>query len=212
MSCWALVALKTTAVAKGRLAETLSLEERSRLVGRMFEQVLAALREARQIDGIAVVTGEPLAVVDVWRIDDPGGGLNAALTHGAAELASRGATELLVLHADLPLVRAEDIDAVVTAGRKLGLALAPDKLGQGSNALFVPLPLSFPFRFGIGSFALHLAEATRLGLEVARVERPRLACDIDEPADLVSLLAAAETGYEFLEAAVRRLRAGQEVG
>lgn len=207
MSCWALIALKSSATAKGRLAETLTIAERSQLVNRMLQQVLNALRTAHLIDGIAVVTAETLAEAGILRIADPGGGLNAALTHGAAELSTRGVREVLILHADLPLLNSLDVDAMVSAGRASGsegCAIAPDKLGQGTNALFISLPLSFPLRFGAGSFALHRTEMERAGQNMTCVERPGLACDIDEPHDLIRLLAEHKAEYGFLEDAVKR--------
>ncbi len=204
MSCWALVALKAPATAKGRLAETLNAAERNLLVGLMFDNVLRALRAARGIAGIAVVTAEPLDAEGVTVLADPGRGLNEALEHGARELAARGVTALLVLHADLPLATGAEIDRVVAAGRAQGLAIAPDKLGQGTNALYVGLPPPFPFRFGPGSCQRHLGEAAQRNLAVARVESPGLAFDVDEPQDLERLLAADGEPYGFLRAALQR--------
>lgn len=207
MSCWALIALKSSATAKGRLAEMLTAEERSQLVERMFQQVLKALRTAHLIDGIAVVTAETLTELDLLHIADLGGGLNAALTHGAAELSARGVCEVLILHADLPLLQSSDVDALISAGRAIGsggCAIAPDKLGQGTNALFVSLPLSFSLRFGVGSFALHRAEMEQANLIMSRVDRPGLACDIDEPQDLLRLFSEHKAEYGFLEDAVKR--------
>lgn len=204
MSCWALVALKAPAAAKGRLAETLNAAERSRLVALMFDKVLHALRAAQSIAGIAVVTADPLQAEGVTVIVDPGRGLNEALAHGARELAARGVDELLVLHADLPLATGAEIDRVVAAGRERGLAIAPDKLGQGTNALYVPLPAPFPFRFGADSCRLHLAEAARLGKPVAQLALPGLAFDVDEPQDLERLLVAEAERYGFLRAALKR--------
>lgn len=204
MSCWALVALKAPAAAKGRLAETLNAAERSQLVGLMFDKVLHALRAARSIAGIAVVTADPLQADGVTVIADPGHGLNEALAQGARELAARGVDELLVLHADLPLASGAEIDQVVAAGRASGLAIASDKLGQGTNALYVPLPVPFAFRFGPDSFHRHLAEAEALRRAVARVDAPGLAFDVDEPQDLERLLAADGERYGFLRAALKR--------
>lgn len=198
MTCWALVALKAPAAAKGRLAEFLSADARNRLVSLMFDNVLTALREAQSLAGIAIVTSEPLMAADVTVIDDPGRGLNEALAHGANWLAARGVNELLLLHADLPLVRGAEIDAVVAAGRERGLAIAPDKHGQGTNALYIPLPQPFAFRFGVNSFHLHLAEAAGLGRPMAEVHAPGLAFDVDEPQDIERLLAQGGEIYRFL--------------
>ena len=206
MSCWALVALKAPAAAKGRLAETLTAAERSRLVGLMFDNVLGALRQAQSIAGIAVVTAELLQAEGVTVLDDPGLGLNEALAHAAHELAARGVTELLVLHADLPLVIGAEIDQVVAAGRQTGLAIAPDKAGQGTNALYITLPQPFIFRFGADSCRRHLAEAAQQHKAMARVALPGLAFDVDEPQDLERLLAEDDERYGFLRQALQRGR------
>jgi 2-phospho-L-lactate guanylyltransferase len=203
MSCWALIALKAPAAAKGRLAEILDATGRSQLVAQMFSQVLEALQAARSIDGIAVVTAESLPQTGLVVLDDPGGGLNAALTHGARELAARGVDELLVLHADLPLLTAAQIDAFVAAGRETGLAIAPDKLGQGSNALYLPLPAPISFCFGHDSCRLHLAEAARIGRPITRQTMAGFAFDVDEPADLERLLAQEGERYGFLRQAMK---------
>ena len=195
MSCWALIALKTAASAKGRLSETLPAEQRIRLVHLMFEQVLDALRAARHIDGIAVVTTDPMNASDILCISDPGGGLNAALTQGAATLAERGVDEILLLHADLPLATPEEIDTLIQAGRTHGLALATDKLGQGTNALYAPLPLTLPLRFGIGSCQQHQNEATRQHRTIEKLTLPGLAFDIDEPQDLQRLSVISPQRY-----------------
>ena len=64
--------------------------------------------------------------------------------------------------------------------------IAPDRHGVGTNGLSLPLPAARGFRFAFGddSFALHQAEAARLGLIVEVIHSPTLAKDIDVPADL----------------------------
>ena len=45
-----------------------------------------------------------------------------------------------------------------------------------------------PLRFGADSYFPHLAAARACGVEPATVHLPRIALDIDEPADLVELM------------------------
>jgi 2-phospho-L-lactate guanylyltransferase (CobY/MobA/RfbA family) len=59
MSCWALVAVKAGPSRKARLAGRLTSPERDRLAELMLQDVLAALRGSRSLDGIAIVTAEP---------------------------------------------------------------------------------------------------------------------------------------------------------
>ncbi|MCK0508091.1 2-phospho-L-lactate guanylyltransferase [Aromatoleum anaerobium] len=192
MSCWALVPLKARRFGKSRLAGVLDDAERASLVQSMLERVLAALADAREIDRIAVVCCEPERVPPaILSLPDSGQGLNDALAAGASRLWARGADELLVIHADLPLVRAADIDCFVRCGRSQGMALAADRHGSGTNALFVAGVTDFSFQFGAHSLSRHLAAAHARGIAPALPELDSLAFDIDTPADLACLPPAA---------------------
>lgn len=204
MSCWALIALKAPSSAKGRLADILTLDERRLLVERMLAHVLAALQASPQIAGIAIVTNEPIRGDDILRIDDPGQGLNRALSHGAATLAARGVTRVVMLHADLPLLTAGDVAALLDAAGPQGQSIAPDKTGQGSNALCLPLPLPICLHFGADSQRRHQQAARQAGLRLPQVSTPGLALDIDERQDLERLIETAAPDWQFLASALQR--------
>lgn len=73
MTCWALVAVKARPARKARLAGHLSAPERDRLTEVMLQDVLAALRASRSVDGVAVVTAEPGRFdAQVLVLPDPG--------------------------------------------------------------------------------------------------------------------------------------------
>ena len=87
-------------------------------------------------------------------------GLNAAAVFAAAELAAAGRERALFLPADLPLIRSEDIEAVIEAhSRSATDVIVPSTDESGTNALFVELPPRFQFAFGPDSFNRHLANA-----------------------------------------------------
>lgn len=196
MSCWALVPVKRRGEGKRRLAGHLTAAQRVQLIRRMLAHTIEALRRAQDLDAIAFVSCERDTIPDEFPVlPDPGGGPNAALAAARAALAARGAIALVVVAADLPRLKGPDLDALITAGRRSGFALAPDAAGTGTNALYLPAGLPFEFHFGPGSRALHLAEARRLGLEAAIVERPGLAFDVDGPEDLDRLLSDEECRY-----------------
>ena len=188
--CWALVPVKTRGLCKSRLAGRLAADSRLTLVRAMLERALDALREAGLVDHIAVVSPERDTVPsDILVLSDPGGGLNPALEAGREALLQRGATELVVLPADLPFVTAADIDRLVEAGRRGGFALATDAAGTGTNALYVRPPVPFRFQFGPGSRFLHMDEATRVGLRAELQRIGGLEFDVDGPSDLGEMLA-----------------------
>jgi 2-phospho-L-lactate guanylyltransferase len=84
-----------------------------------------------------------------------------------------------VAHGDLPRARGL---ADLAGGE--GATLVPDRRRDGTNVAVVPAGAGFRFSYGPGSFARHVAEAERLGLPVRVVDDPRLAFDVDWPADL----------------------------
>jgi 2-phospho-L-lactate guanylyltransferase len=114
--------------------------------------------------------------------------LNVALRQ-AAEVAVRGgATELLILHADLVRITAGAIDEMVRAlPDGPAVVLAPDHRHKGTNALLMRPPLVIPFLFGPGSFAAHRRMAETLRVPLLVHDSPTLAEDLDTPDDLTLL-------------------------
>lgn len=200
MTCWALVPIKSRPQCKGRLSGLLAPSERIDIVRGMVAQVLEALRGARSIDQIAVVTPERDSLpADVLVLDDPGRGLNAALDSGRRELLARGPCELVVLHADLPLVTAADIELLVASGRRTGFAVAPDAACLGTNALFLAQPAEYRYHFGADSCRKHLEEGARLGLAAELVRTRGLEFDLDRGEDLAQLRAQGDARFVSLQ-------------
>lgn len=196
----AVVPVKRLDLAKGRLADLLTPAERRGLARAMLEDVLDALAATRALTHRFVVSDDPevgalAADRDVERIADPGTGLNDAVRRGAGVAAER-ATDLLVVHGDLPLARAADFDALLAAHETgAGVTLAPDHADDGTNCLTLrsgafAAPLqTFPFAFGRASFGAHVGAAGELGLTPTIVRRPGLARDVDRPEDVAAILA-----------------------
>jgi FO synthase len=187
MSCWSLTALKPRGQGKSRLAPGLAPEERGVLVKSMLTHVLGTLRATPEVDRVAVVGRDHDGLTaGIVRLEDSGGDLNEALTDAMRQAAAGGATRALIVHADLPRLRSEEVTALIEGSRACGIAVAPDHRGTGTNALCVPLPLPLKLEFGPGSFAKHLHQATALGFRPAVIRLPGLAFDLDELEDLRS--------------------------
>ena len=184
MTCWAIIPLRATPESKSRLAGVLDEAARGGLVEVMLARVLAAARGARNVDEVRLIGTAPSLPADVAVMADPGRGLNAAAA-AALAAADGKASRLILIHGDLPLVTARDIEllAAAPAGE---IAIAPDRHGTGTNAISLPLPAArgFSFAFGTDSFARHNAEAGRMGLGISEVHSPGLSRDVDEPDDL----------------------------
>ena len=129
MSIHAILPIKPLHDSKRRLAHLLSAEERAALIGRFLDNLLLTLSATPGIDRTLVVTGDPVVVrlarrrgADVL-LEPAADGLNAAAARGAAHAVAQGATAVLLLPADLPFARVEDIEAM----------LRPLKQGPGSR-------------------------------------------------------------------------------
>jgi 2-phospho-L-lactate guanylyltransferase len=112
-------------------------------------------------------------------------GLNAGLEQARREALADGIDTLVVLHGDLPNLATDDVAALLDAvPPRAGVAIAPDRGGSGTNGLAMRPPDAIAFRFGIGSFAAHCAEAQAADVPLFEVHRAGLAFDLDTPADL----------------------------
>jgi 2-phospho-L-lactate guanylyltransferase len=175
----AIVPMKATGLAKSRLAGVLDRAGRDSLARQMLEHVLATLREAG------------LAQVQVANADQAAGDhLNADVAAAARRAQATGASEILLVMADLPYLAASDIAAMIDAGRTTAVVIAEAKDG-GTNALLLrpPTVLQFAFATGRPSAQFHADHARSVGIEPAIVRRPGLARDIDTPDDLAALVS-----------------------
>ncbi|MDQ3931226.1 MAG: NTP transferase domain-containing protein, partial [Actinomycetota bacterium] len=112
-----------------------------------------------------------------------GGGLDAAV--GAASRHFAATAALLVVAADLPRLRPDDVTAVLE--RREPVVIAPTSDG-GTAALLRRPPRAIPSAYGPGSGERHRALATAAGLAVATVDRAGLRHDVDTWDDLRALV------------------------
>jgi 2-phospho-L-lactate/phosphoenolpyruvate guanylyltransferase len=207
---FAVIPIKRFEHGKTRLGELLGAAERAELAQRMFEHVLAASLGCAALSGVLVVSDSP-EIAQLARergaqaLSDPpaesGVEPRARLAHvvdaALEHLRGQDAGAALVLMADLPLLRSSDLDQLLAALEHNELVVAPDGRGQCTNALGLRLPATVLFHNAFGSehsLALHEARARALGLSLRREPNPRLALDIDLPADLDALARSREDG------------------
>jgi 2-phospho-L-lactate guanylyltransferase len=197
---WALVPFKRLDRAKRRLAPLLAEEERGRLSLAMAADVLAALAEVEDIGRILLVSSEPEAGsllargnFDVF-YSAQSEGMNRELEQAAAHASSQGAQRVLIVHGDLPYLTAQSIRKFLAAAPADGMQAAACKLGTGTNILLTPVPLRIPLVFGRHSLRRFLQLAEGAGQRLDVVRDPRLAADVDDPADFERLRAPARGG------------------
>ena len=206
-----IVPVKGLDAAKSRLAGVLPHAQRQGLVLAMLSDVLAALGAAgldnvdvlspdRRVLAFAAACGaRPLQQLN------PGRTLAQAVDDVAASI---DVDALLVLHADLPRVTADELTALLAcdgedqthAGGGREVILAPDHAGQGTNALLRRPARAIPALFGPDSKINHMNAARLAGVRCVVRTLPGLAHDLDTPVDLAHFRACiGETHtHEFL--------------
>ncbi len=194
---WAIVPAKMLEQAKTRLASVLSPEERRELCLAMLRDVLSALHSAEHLVGIAVVTADA-AIAETARalgaevVTEQTIGQNAAIEAGVAYCRERGASEVLVVSADLPLLCPATVEQILAQARQSEqnhlVLLAPSRDGTGTNAMLQRPPGVIPFLFGVNSLQQHQQAAAERGVRTALAQAEGLAFDVDLSADLIDLL------------------------
>jgi 2-phospho-L-lactate guanylyltransferase len=217
----ALLPVRGLTDGKERLGMALDAEERETLVLGMLRHVLGVLADWPVAQRTHVISGDDailaLAVaggVDVVR-DDAQGGLNAALRRGRERAVADGATAILCLPADLPLLSRSSLDhlldaadAAVAAGSgRPVVVVAPADARGGTNALLLsPADVIEP-AFGVASLEAHVRAAAHADASFQLVVDPLLGFDLDTPEDLervdagrlVELLSLGSSGPAAIE-------------
>jgi 2-phospho-L-lactate guanylyltransferase len=191
---WSIVVpAKRLAVAKTRLRPlTAALSggdqaAHDEVVLALLADTVAAAVACPAVGAVVVVTDDP-AATDVVRglgartvADEPDGGLNPALEHGAR---SAGAGNVAALSSDLPSLRPGELAAALLAAEAAPRAFVPDADGRGTT-LLTAVGTELRPHFGPGSAQAHRAS----GAVALSGSWPGLVRDVDTEADLRAALA-----------------------
>ena len=199
MNVAALMPVKGFRNAKQRLSSVLSSDARELLAETMFCDVLRQVRIARGLVAVFVVTGdEKVAAIaaaagaQVIREAEETGE-TSAVDFARWQLKRAGFEAVLIIPADMPLVRALDIEEVlahVPEGAKAPYALlVPSHDRLGTNALLLAPPDVIKLGFGYDSFNFHMGQVMAQDLPARYMENLHIALDIDEPKDLELFLS-----------------------
>ncbi len=185
----AIIPVKSFTLGKQRLAGALDPGRRTALARGLADHVATTVSDAGVMP--LIVTAD--AQVAEWAtragfpsVADPGVGLDAAASAGVA-WADQANSDWLVLHADLPLIEADDISALSRALED-GPVIAPSSDG-GTSAIGTRGRRDFSF--GPASFHRHL----KMLPDAEVVTRPGLLLDIDAETDLEAALSAPRGGW-----------------
>jgi len=191
MTLWAIVPVKPLRRGKSRLSGTLDDSEREDLNRLLLERTVRTLTELKEVEEVLVVSRDSSALALARDLgartvqEDGTPSLNTALRRAtvvAQVYASRG---VLVIPADLPLLRATDVKALLQrATDPPVVVIAPDRHRRGTNALLLAPADLIEYDFGGNSFSRHCERARKAGARLEVVELPSLGLDLDLPEDL----------------------------
>ncbi|MDH6129659.1 2-phospho-L-lactate guanylyltransferase [Kitasatospora sp. GP82] len=190
---WSLVLpVKSLALAKSRLGAFAGERRPALALAFALDTVTAALA-CRSVARVLVVTQDRAAGPELARIgalvldDEPGGGLNPALAHGAAH-ARRIAphSPVAALSADLPALRPAELARVLAAVPRTGRAFLADAPGLGTTLLACAPGSPLQPEFGGASRARHAAGGA---YEITLPDVPSVRRDVDTGRDLAAALA-----------------------
>lgn len=204
----AIVPVKDLSRAKERLSPVLSQSDRTNLAYLMLEDVLAALKGSKLLTKIFMVTSDGLATelasslgIEVIK-EAKQESESSSIDHSSKVCKGLGASSVLVIPGDVPLIRPEDVDYILEREKPYPSAiLVPARDWLGTNAMLKRPADAFPSRFGYDSFNKHIAEAKKRGIQFDIYHIPRIALDIDEPKDLTLFLAQKSDTKTYIELA-----------
>jgi 2-phospho-L-lactate guanylyltransferase len=214
MATLAILPVKSFREAKQRLDPSLEPGPRRLLAEAMFADVLVALRRARSIDRILVVSTDRRAqsiagAYGASLLDEDDGGHNFAAARGIRHALDHGIERALLVPGDCPALDPKQVDELVGLWiEPPSVLIVPDRHGTGTNALLLTPPDVLAPSFGPGSCERHVAGAGSAGIRGEVVDVPTLALDIDTADDLEqlrSVLAGMHGGAAHTRGMLRRL-------
>jgi 2-phospho-L-lactate guanylyltransferase len=192
MPIWAIIPVKPFREAKSRLSTALTLDERAALSRKFLANTLTVLKDVREVTRALVISRDTAALHlarehGAFTVTESGAPeLNSAISR-ATDVIVRlgGAKGVLVLPSDLPFITADDVRTLIARSRSEEpcICIAPDRHGDGTNALLTLPPKAIPYSFGHGSFERHVDLARQLNVRVEVCQLQSLALDVDVPDD-----------------------------
>lgn len=208
-----LLPVKALDRAKARLAPDFDETQRRAIATALLEDALSLCTSADFLEWWVVSVDDHVLAraseAGLKTVADPGGGLNAAVAAGIGEAVAAGAESVTVVPCDIPLAYRGDLVDLLDTGATSDIVLVPAGDDGGTNALYLSPPGLIPPAFGPGSLQRHIALAAKERYRCSILSLPRMALDVDTPADVDAFLAAAGEFGGRSEELLRKLRAEQ---
>jgi 2-phospho-L-lactate guanylyltransferase len=186
-----IVPVKDLSKAKERLSSLLPQHERTALAYAMLEDVLSALKGSLLADRKFIVTLDAKAIeiasdmgIEIIK-ETAQNGESASVDYASQICKDMGATSVLVIPGDAPLITSDDIDFILEKEKDApSIIFVPARDELGTNAILRKPPDVITSMFGHDSFRKHMNEADKNNIPYDSYDNPRIGLDIDSPEDL----------------------------
>lgn len=186
-----IVPFKNYKSAKSRMRKDLSDEETEKIVENMLRHVLTEVSKSQMSDASFLITKDEEAIslakqIGVKTIEEKVQ-INESTSVDLATkiLIGRGATSILRIPGDLPLLTYNDIDNVFRESIETNSCiLVPSKSGKGTNALLRKPPDIIKSCFGEDSLRKHKKEFDKKQVQYKIVKNKNIELDLDCLEDL----------------------------
>lgn len=191
MAIWAIVPVKPFRKTKSKLVKALTKNEQATLEREMLTHTLEILAQIPAVERTLVLSRDSQILslardYNARTVSERGNpSLNKALIRASLVAQGYGIASVLVVPADLPLLTKKDIEMLIaSSGKPPEVILAPDRRGEGTNAILSSPPGLLEYDFGKNSLVAHQERAKAAGARVVICELPSLGLDLDSPEDL----------------------------
>lgn len=189
-----IIPIKSLEDGKKRLEPFLSPKERRGLILSLLKDVLTAATNARLSDKTLIVTPDSkiVRIIQNWNypkleylIEPVAKGINHAIKNAVKLCTSQNISSILIIPADIPLVKSKDIDELIQLGlSKDSIILVPSHRKDGTNAFYQKLPNTMNAWYGENSFQKNLESISKQEISYHILEKNAFALDIDLKEDL----------------------------
>ncbi len=189
---WVILPVKSLHNAKRRLAPVMDARERMLFSQLMLHDVLDALVRAASVQGITMISSDPLVagIASEYSLDimmaEADSGYSRDAMNGIRHLATTGVERIAIIPSDVPQLVPAELDVLNESAHNT-IVMCPASVDGGTNALVFTPPLGIPLLYGHDSLNKHLQAAKSRDMDVNILHLPGLEHDIDRPEDLVWL-------------------------
>jgi 2-phospho-L-lactate guanylyltransferase len=193
---------------KSRLSTILTSSQRRELNVNMLKDVVNALKKSKAVSQIIAVSADENLFKIVKNLhvktlkESFEQGVNAAVACATDYCIKNGATAILILPSDIPLLSSEDVATIVRLGKKSpSIVLSPSIRFDGTNALLLNPPNIIMTHYDQDSFNSHLNEAAKKKISARVYMSSRVMLDLDTPVDVKEFLTkkTRSLAYKYLK-------------